>query len=97
MPQGMRVGIYQAAARQVLFRRARGMREHASRFGLETRARRGARGKPEGAYTDICDRRLPQRNKVLRRVFKQLYARSKATPLEKRPQFVAYLRLMRKG
>ena len=39
-------------------------------FGSQTRARRGARGKPEGVYLDVNDRGFPQRNKVLRRVCK---------------------------
>ena len=33
------------------------------------RAERGARGKLEGVYFEVNDRKLPQRNKVMRRLF----------------------------
>ena len=36
-------------------------------------ARQGARGQPEGAYMDVRNRGLPQRNDVLRRIFSVLH------------------------
>ena len=86
MPQRLRFEIKQTAARRALFCRAKRAEKplqsgNAANNGVSFRSRRFA--------APLCEKRVNSCNNFI--------ARSKATPLEKRTQFAANLRLLGKG